>query len=183
MAKSNPAVTPIGMKPNLQILPQNDATFSCFLPDDQSHLRKDSEPSILIKQKFHVACGETGWLRLKIQCSILQDRNNITVLAEDSEDTRSFRKFCRNISNHTRSLRAPSNLALNVSRDGASATSLCNLCQCFTTPTVKNVLLVSSLRSTVAKGQSAPRSKDWKGSHLRCSLWVQLQKYSQAGKG
>ncbi|KAK4830856.1 hypothetical protein QYF61_013785 [Mycteria americana] len=39
----------------------------------------------------------------------------------------------------------PSNLTLNVSRDGASTTSLGNLCQCFTTFIVKNFFLRSSL--------------------------------------
>ncbi|KAK4819472.1 LOW QUALITY PROTEIN: hypothetical protein QYF61_004698 [Mycteria americana] len=42
-------------------------------------------------------------------------------------------------------LRAPSNLTLNVSRDGASTTSLGNLFQCFTTLIVKNFFLQSSL--------------------------------------
>ena len=51
----------------------------------------------------------------------------------------------RDIFNQTRLLRAPSNLAWNVSRDGASTTSLGNLCQCLTTLTVKNFFLISSL--------------------------------------
>ena len=34
-------------------------------------------------------------------------------------------------------LRAPSSLILSVSRDGAPITNLVNLCQCFTTLTVK----------------------------------------------
>ncbi|KAK4827187.1 hypothetical protein QYF61_015149, partial [Mycteria americana] len=42
-------------------------------------------------------------------------------------------------------VRAPSNLTLNVSRDGASTTSLGNLFQCLTTLTVKNFFLKSSL--------------------------------------
>jgi len=41
-------------------------------------------------------------------------------------------------------LRALSNLVLNVSRDGASTTSLGNPFQCFTTLTVKNFFLISS---------------------------------------
>jgi len=44
-----------------------------------------------------------------------------------------------------RLLKAPSNLALNVSRDGAATTSLGNLCQCFTTRVVKNFFLIASL--------------------------------------
>ncbi|KAK4807049.1 hypothetical protein QYF61_018390 [Mycteria americana] len=40
---------------------------------------------------------------------------------------------------------APSNLTLNVSRDGASNTSLGNLFQCFTTLIVKKFFLISSL--------------------------------------
>lgn len=93
MAKSNPVVTPTGIKPNLQILPQNDATFSCFLPDDQSNLRIDSERIVLIKLKSHVACGEIGWLRLKY--NTLSSAAEITslCLAEDSEETPSFQTF------------------------------------------------------------------------------------------
>ncbi|KAK4831239.1 LOW QUALITY PROTEIN: hypothetical protein QYF61_016471 [Mycteria americana] len=44
-----------------------------------------------------------------------------------------------------RLLRAPSNLTLNGSRDGASTTSLGNLLQCLTTLIVKNFFLKSSL--------------------------------------
>jgi len=42
-------------------------------------------------------------------------------------------------------LRALSNLVLNVSRNGASTTSLGNPFQCFTTLIVKNFFLISSL--------------------------------------
>ena len=42
-------------------------------------------------------------------------------------------------------LRAPSSLTLSVSRNGASTTSLGNLCQCLTTLTVKNFYLISNL--------------------------------------
>jgi len=42
-------------------------------------------------------------------------------------------------------LRAPSNLTMNVPRDGASTISLGNLCQGFTTLIIKNVFLTSSL--------------------------------------
>ena len=51
----------------------------------------------------------------------------------------------RDIFNQTRLLRAPSNLAFIVSRDGAATTSLGNLGQGFTTLTVKNFFLISSL--------------------------------------
>jgi len=51
----------------------------------------------------------------------------------------------RDIFNQTRLLRAPSNLTLNVSRDGALTTSLGNICQGFTTLMVKNFLLISSV--------------------------------------
>ena len=44
-----------------------------------------------------------------------------------------------------RLLRAPSSLALNVSKDGASPTSLGNLFHCFTTLIGKNFFLVFSL--------------------------------------
>ncbi|KAK4828156.1 LOW QUALITY PROTEIN: hypothetical protein QYF61_024071, partial [Mycteria americana] len=50
-----------------------------------------------------------------------------------------------NIFNSIMLLRAPSNLTLNVSRHGASTTSLGNLFQCFTTLIVKNVFLISTL--------------------------------------
>jgi len=51
----------------------------------------------------------------------------------------------RDIFNQTRLLRAPSILDLNVSWDGASPTSLGNLCQDFTTLIVKNFFFISSL--------------------------------------
>jgi len=51
----------------------------------------------------------------------------------------------RDIFNWTRLLRALSNLALSVSRDGASITSLGSLCQGFTTLMVKNFFSISSL--------------------------------------
>jgi len=51
----------------------------------------------------------------------------------------------RHIYHWIRLLRALCNLALNISRDGASITSLGSLCQCFTTLIVKNYFLVSSL--------------------------------------
>ncbi|NXW02077.1 CMC1 protein, partial [Fregetta grallaria] len=44
-----------------------------------------------------------------------------------------------------RLLRAPSNLTLNVPRDGACTISLGNLCQCFTILIIKNVFLICSL--------------------------------------
>jgi len=47
--------------------------------------------------------------------------------------------------NRMRLLTVPSNLALNVSRDGASTTSLSNLGQCFTTLIVKYFFLIFSL--------------------------------------
>jgi len=51
----------------------------------------------------------------------------------------------RDIFNQTRLLRAPSSLTLNVSTDGTSTTSLGNLCQGFTTFSVKNFFLLSSV--------------------------------------
>ncbi|KAK4818202.1 hypothetical protein QYF61_008586 [Mycteria americana] len=51
----------------------------------------------------------------------------------------------RDIFNKIRLLRVPSNLTLNVSRDGASTTSLGNLFQCLPTLIVKNFFLKSSL--------------------------------------
>jgi len=41
-----------------------------------------------------------------------------------------------------------SSLTLDVSRDGASTTSLGNLCQCLTTITAKNLFLISKLNLT-----------------------------------
>jgi len=46
---------------------------------------------------------------------------------------------------HTKFLKAPSNLALHTSRDGAATASLGNLCQGLTTLMVKNFFLISSL--------------------------------------
>ena len=94
MAILNPVVTPIGIKPNLQTLPQNDTMFSCFLPDDQSNLRIDSEPAGLIKLKSHVACGETGWLGLKYTTPSSAAQITSLRLAEGSEETHSFHNFC-----------------------------------------------------------------------------------------
>jgi len=51
----------------------------------------------------------------------------------------------RDIFNWIRLLRALSSLTLNVSRDGASTTSLGNLGQCLTTLSVKNFSLLSSV--------------------------------------
>ena len=51
----------------------------------------------------------------------------------------------RDIFNWIRLRRALSNLTLKVFRDGASTTSLGNLCQGFTTLTVKNFFLIPSL--------------------------------------
>jgi len=51
----------------------------------------------------------------------------------------------RDIFNQSRVLRAPSNLAWNGSRDGASPTNLGNLGQGFTTFLMKNLFLMSSL--------------------------------------
>ena len=46
---------------------------------------------------------------------------------------------------YTRLLRAPTNLALNTSRDVASTASLGNLCQCLTALTATNFFLASDL--------------------------------------
>ena len=52
----------------------------------------------------------------------------------------------RDIFNSIRLLRAPANLTLNTSRDGAPTSPLGNLFQCFTTLIVKNIFLVPSLK-------------------------------------
>lgn len=90
MAKSNSAVTPTSIKPNLQILPQNGKTFSCFLQDHQSNLRIDSEPAVLTKLKSYMACSEIGWLGLKYNTSSSVAQITSLCLAE----THSFHKFC-----------------------------------------------------------------------------------------
>ena len=54
-------------------------------------------------------------------------------------------EMSRDIFNQITLLRAPSSLALKVSRDGTSTTCLGNLCQCFPTLTAKNFFLISSL--------------------------------------
>jgi len=51
----------------------------------------------------------------------------------------------RDIFNYIKLLRAPSKLTLNVSRVGASTTSLGKVFQCFTTLIVKYIFLISSL--------------------------------------
>jgi len=51
----------------------------------------------------------------------------------------------RDIFHQTRLLKAPSNLALNTSREGATTASLGNLCHCPTTSRVKIFFLVSNL--------------------------------------
>jgi len=53
------------------------------------------------------------------------------------------------IFNSIKLLRALSSLALNASRDGASTTSLGNPFEYFTTLIVKNLFLISSLKSTL----------------------------------
>ena len=50
--------------------------------------------------------------------------------------------------NWVRLLRAQSNLALNVSRDGASTASLGNRFQCSNTPSIKNFFLTASLMAS-----------------------------------
>ena len=61
----------------------------------------------------------------------------------------------------TRLLRAPSSLALNVCRDGASTTSLGNLFQCFTTLIVKNFFFISSYLNTHGHLNRATFSFRW----------------------
>ena len=55
----------------------------------------------------------------------------------------------RDIFKQIRLLRAPSNLALNISSDGTSPTSLGNLGQCFTTLSVKKFLPYIQPKSTL----------------------------------
>jgi len=62
----------------------------------------------------------------------------------------------RDIFNWIGLLRAPSNMAWDVSRDGASPTSLHNLCQGFTTLSVKNFFLISSLNLPSFSFRSSP---------------------------
>jgi len=51
----------------------------------------------------------------------------------------------RDTFHQTRLLKAPSNLALNTSREGAATASLVNLCQGLTTLTVRNFFLIANL--------------------------------------
>jgi len=51
----------------------------------------------------------------------------------------------RDTFHQTRLLRAPSNPALNTSREGAATTSQGNLFQCLTTLLVKNFFLIANL--------------------------------------
>jgi len=51
----------------------------------------------------------------------------------------------RDIFHYTRLLRAPSNLALDTSREGAVTASLAKLFQCLTALIVKNFFLISDL--------------------------------------
>ena len=53
-------------------------------------------------------------------------------------------------------LRALSSLTLDVSRGGASTTSLGNLCQCLTTLTVKNLVLISNILAGLCSTLSSP---------------------------
>ncbi|KAK4823530.1 hypothetical protein QYF61_003039 [Mycteria americana] len=72
----------------------------------------------------------------------------IVTLEESDGDTGGSKAILQGKDGRTntiRLLRAPANLSLNVSRDGASTTSLGNLGQCFTTLIVKSVFLISSL--------------------------------------
>jgi len=64
----------------------------------------------------------------------------------------------RDIFNSVRLLRALSNLTLNVSRDGASTTSLGTLAQCFITLIVKNFCLISWGRVV---GKLSSRKEPW----------------------
>ena len=78
-------------------------------------------------------------------------------------------------------LRSMSSPTLRVSRDEAYTTSLCNLCQCLTTVSIKNFFLKSSLNLPLSAWnlfpvlsqqillKSLPPSK-----HMQC-LWLQLE--------
>ena len=77
-------------------------------------------------------------------------------------------------------LRALFNIMLNISKGGASTTSLGNLCQCFTTLIVKNFFLISYLNLLYRKSPSpsflsAP-FKYWKAAirSLRSLLFSRL---------
>jgi len=61
----------------------------------------------------------------------------------------------------TRLPRAPSNLAMNTTRDGASAASLGSLLQHLTTPSVKNFLLTSNLNLSSCSLKQFLLVKSW----------------------
>ena len=73
-----------------------------------------------------------------------------------------------------RPLRAPSNLALNVPRDGASTSSLGNPFQGFTTLMVNNFFLLSSVNLPSLGCASAAEGRDGAGveGHLLRLLWL-----------
>jgi len=53
-----------------------------------------------------------------------------------------------------RVLQAPSNLALNIARDGAATASLANMFPCFTALRVKNFCIISDLKSTLSQSEA-----------------------------
>ena len=64
--------------------------------------------------------------------------------------------MARDTFHQTRLLRAPSNLALNTSREGAGTASLGNLFQCLTSHIIKNFLLMCSLNLTLFSLEPLP---------------------------
>jgi len=67
----------------------------------------------------------------------------------------------RDTSLYTRLLKAPSSLALNASRVGASTSSLGNLFQCLTTLTVRISFLISSQRHFLADLSDTVLNPKW----------------------
>ena len=78
----------------------------------------------------------------------------------------------RDTFHYTRLLRAPSNLALDTSREGVSTTSLGNPFPCLTTLIVKNLFLISNLiysNNDMAKMEKKANNMSLRGICLKIS--------------
>ncbi|KAK4822133.1 LOW QUALITY PROTEIN: hypothetical protein QYF61_010256 [Mycteria americana] len=110
-------------------------------------------------QNFLACCDRTrenafklkeGRIRLDVRkkfftIRVVKHWNRLPGQVADAPSLEAFKVRLDRALSNVRLLRAPSNLSLNVSRDGASITSLGNLFQCFTILIVKNFFLISSL--------------------------------------
>ena len=97
-------------------------------------------------------CGSSGPTPLAKQGHLQQAAQDLVQVdfehLQRKENPESLWAICSSApspSPQTRLLKAPSSLALNTSREGASTTSLGNLFQFLTTLTVKNFFLISNI--------------------------------------